>query len=88
MQTNTFASSVLRLMFVEARKSAPPSRKRLAALLGASQTSIDQALAELEQRGFADARRGRLTLVGLAVAAATQSAESRRPASLAGVIAA
>jgi hypothetical protein len=75
MQT-TFALRVFHLMFDEARRSLPPSRERLALLLRAPREVVDMALLRLERAGLADAGRARLTLPGLAVAAATRPSMS------------
>jgi len=71
---NTFALAVLHAMYTHARASRPPALARLCTLLGASRIDVVRALASLDRQGLADARRARLTLHGLAVAAATHAA--------------
>jgi hypothetical protein len=68
---------VLRLMFGEAQRSLPPSRDKMASLLGVSRDAIDRALFGLERAGLADAERARLTMMGLGFAAATRRPRSR-----------
>jgi DNA-binding transcriptional MocR family regulator len=68
---NTFALRLLRALFVEARRSRPPGKGRLALLLRASIDDVEAALVQLERRGLVDARRARLTFAGLAVASGT-----------------
>jgi Mn-dependent DtxR family transcriptional regulator len=75
---NPLSLSLFHLMFDEARRSQPPSRDRLGLLLGVSLESIDAALVSLERRGLVDARRARLTMSGLAIAAATRSSGALR----------
>jgi Mn-dependent DtxR family transcriptional regulator len=75
---NSFSLSVLHLMYDEARKTLPPSRGRIAKLLGASVGDVDEALAVLERAGLVDARRATLTFPGLAVAAASRASSQSR----------
>lgn len=75
---NSFSLGVLHLMYDEARKSLPPSRARIAKLLGASVGDVDEALEVLDRAGLVDARRARLTFPGLAVAAASRAAGQSR----------
>jgi Mn-dependent DtxR family transcriptional regulator len=67
-----FVLSVLCEMLNEGERSVPPNRARLSALLHVSPEAVDTALIALESAGFVDAKRVRLTLAGLAVAAATR----------------
>ena len=69
-----FALRLFRLMFEEAHRARPPSRDRLGALLLAPPSAVDAALESLERAGLVNAERARLTMTGLAVAAATRRA--------------
>jgi Mn-dependent DtxR family transcriptional regulator len=60
-------------MFEEAQRSQPPGREQLGALLGGSLAAVDAALLSLARAGLVDARRVRLTMAGLVVAASTRS---------------
>jgi hypothetical protein len=75
---NATALSLFHLMFDEARRTQPPSRERLSLLLGVSLETIQMALVSLEGAGLVDASRARLTMTGLAVAAAARPASARR----------
>ncbi|HEX7668217.1 MAG TPA: hypothetical protein VF395_01470 [Polyangiaceae bacterium] len=76
---NPTALSLFHLMFDEARRTRPPSRERLSLLLGVSLETIQTALVSLQGAGLVDATRARLTMAGLAIAAAVHPAVSRRP---------
>jgi DNA-binding transcriptional regulator YhcF (GntR family) len=69
--------SVLGLMLEETKRALPPSRERLAILLGLSLETVDDALVELEREGIVDARRARFTMIGLAFASAMRPAARR-----------
>jgi Mn-dependent DtxR family transcriptional regulator len=71
---NKFEFTVLRAMFDEAKCALPPNPDRLAELLGVSRETVDGALRALDRAGLADAGRARLTMVGLAFAAAMRPA--------------
>jgi hypothetical protein len=75
---NATALSLFHLMFDEARRTQPPSRERLSLLLGVSLETIQMALLSLQGAGLVDASRARLTMVGLAIAAAARPAVARR----------
>jgi DNA-binding transcriptional regulator YhcF (GntR family) len=69
--------SVLGLMLEETKRSVPPSRERLAILLGVSLETVATALVELEKEGLVDASRARFTMIGLVFASAMRPAASR-----------
>jgi DNA-binding FadR family transcriptional regulator len=70
-------------MFQEAHASRPPSLLRLAMLLGVPRDDVQDALDVLEKQGLVDARRARLTFIGLAVAASTRAAAGKATSTLA-----
>ncbi len=71
MQISAPALSVLRLLFQAG--SSTLSRPRLARHTGLDQPALSVALDELTRYGLIDARRLRLTLPGLALAAASSA---------------
>ena len=80
MQINALARRALHLVFVLSSSSSALTRPRLEQRLGVSATELNAALGELARLGLIDVQRLRLTLSGLAVAAASrQSQESRKP---------
>jgi|SRR4051794_7477306 len=80
MQINALARRALHLVFVLSSSSSALSRPRLEQRLGVSAQELNHALVELARLGLLDLQRLRLTLPGLAVAAASRtSQESRKP---------
>lgn len=62
----TSADIILHALFQLSRATAPIDASRLGHLTGQSATQAAEALLQLEQRGWVDASRARLTLLGLA----------------------
>jgi len=77
MQITASALSVLKLVFHAG--SSTLSRPRLERHTGLERLALNQALDELARLGLLDARRLRLTLTGLAVAAASGARTRKRP---------
>jgi len=80
MQNNSLARRVLGLVFSLSSATTALTRPRLERELGASPSELNFALHELTQLGLLDEKRLRLTLPGLAVAAAcaAKGREKRR----------
>jgi len=70
MQISSLARRVLSLVFSLSAASAALTRPRLERQLGATTSAFTLALRELGELGLLDVQRLRLTLPGLAVAAA------------------
>ena len=85
MQTRHDAARVLRAIFVDSSDTRPLSRSRLSLRLRLPTVELTAAIDLLAARGLVDPARLRLTLPGLAVAAAlgrrqeTGSGSLRRP---------
>ena len=74
MQISALPRRVLQLVFTLSSNSTALTRPRLERRLAVSSTELNLALAELGRLGLLDPQRLRLTLPGLAVAAACRQA--------------
>ena len=70
--------AALQALYQLARADQPATRAAVARKLGVGLVVVARLLAELERLGMVDARRTRLTMVGLTVAVANAAAPSRR----------
>ena len=75
---DTLVLDLLDLLYAQAH--LPSDATTLALRLGVTPTRIAEALLHLERRGMADASRARLTLRGLAAAAALNAARRAQTA--------
>ena len=82
MQNNSLARRVLGLVFSLSSATTALTRPRLERELGASPSELNFALHELTQLGLLDEKRLRLTLPGLAVAAACAATVIEAPIAL------
>ncbi len=78
MNSQPSLASLVVALFDLARLGLAADVERLAGRLGIEPSRIERALAELERRGLADARRARLTLAGLALASQLDMERSAR----------
>ena len=74
---NRAQQAVLRVLFTMASEGCPADRFLLAAELGLSDREVDVVLEQLDRAGLVDARRVRLTMIGLAVAVNLPRARDR-----------
>jgi len=79
MQITALARRVLQLVFALSSAGGALTQPRLARRLGVSSVELNRALGELGSLGLLDARRLRLTLPGLAVAAASGARRAAKP---------
>ncbi|MFO0713018.1 MAG: hypothetical protein U0353_24400 [Sandaracinus sp.] len=78
MNSQPSLASLVVALFDLARLGLPADVERLAGRLGIEPSRVTGALAELERRGLADARRVRLSLAGLALASQLDMERSAR----------
>jgi Mn-dependent DtxR family transcriptional regulator len=74
---STLSIQVLETIHEQQLRDRAPDAGSIAKALGARPTQVGEALLVLERRGLVDAARVRLTMVGLAVAAACLTNRSR-----------
>ncbi len=74
---NASLQNVLHTLFVLASQDCHATVLRVAKKTGLSRAEVESALAALDRAGLVDSDRVRLTLPGLAYAAATGAAASR-----------
>jgi DNA-binding MarR family transcriptional regulator len=74
---NELALSALKSLYALSQDGRP-SLGALSCRLGTTRAEAHAALAHLERRGLVDARRGRLTMRGLAAAASLMAREPER----------
>lgn len=68
--TDQLLNNTLKAIFTLSRASVPVDASAIAQVVGTSPMRIAEALVALEQRGWVDATRARLTMLGLAKAVA------------------
>ncbi len=68
--TDQLLHNTLKAIFILSRASLPVDASAVAQVVGTSPMRIAEALVVLEQRGWVDASRARLTMLGLAKAVA------------------
>jgi hypothetical protein len=78
MQISALARTLLELVFSLSSASTALTRPRLAQRLGVSPTDLNPAFDELGRLGLLDPQRLRLTMPGLAVAAACVARAAKR----------
>ena len=74
----TTQQTVLRLLFIMASEGCPADRYLLAAELELSDQGVGELLEQLDEAGLVNARRLRLTMVGLALAVTLPRARRQR----------
>ncbi len=74
---NRAQQAALRVLFTMASEGCPADRFILAAELRLSDDEVDELLELLDQAGLVDARRVRLTMIGLTVAVSLPRARRR-----------
>lgn len=75
---NQTHQAALQVLYHLAREDAPADLVVVAEMLGLSCVEADDVLAQLEQGGWVDADRVRLTMSGLVIAASTYVSQAER----------
>ena len=78
MSTSITLATLVTVLFDLARLGVTPTDARVASRLGIATERVSRALRELDARGLADAKRCRLTLAGLGMAAQLDQERSER----------
>lgn len=71
-------ATIVTVLFDLARLGVTPTDARIAGRLGITTERVSRAMRELDARGLADAKRCRLTLTGLGMAAQLDQERSER----------
>lgn len=78
--TDQLLHNTLQVIFTLSRATLPVDATAIARIIGTSPMRIAEALVVLEQRGWVDASRARLTMLGLAKAVANGVPQTRATA--------
>lgn len=78
--TDQLLHNTLHAIFTLSRATLPVDATAIARMIGTSPMRIAEALVELERRGWVDAGKARLTMLGLAKAVANGVPQSRATA--------